>query len=98
MFSLADSNFYYLSFFMNTDPGCCSGEADDTLAAPPSDEDISISICVKAVKSVLQQAKCGSQPVSVIMYDLKSQYRLVNGVINHSPCLSSCMISSLSIG
>ena len=21
MFSLADSNFYYLSFFMNTDPG-----------------------------------------------------------------------------
>jgi len=22
MFSLADSNFYYLSFFMNTDPGC----------------------------------------------------------------------------
>jgi len=23
MFSLADSNFYYLSFFMNTDPGVC---------------------------------------------------------------------------
>ncbi|XP_052244253.1 DNA polymerase theta-like [Dreissena polymorpha] len=56
------------------------GDPDDSLAPPPSDRDISMAIRVKAIKSVLQQAVCQSQPVTIMMFDVKTQYRaLVEG-------------------
>jgi hypothetical protein len=55
--------FYYL------------GDPDDTLAPPPSDTDISIAIRIKAVKSVLQQAVCKQQPVTMVMFDVKTHFR-----------------------
>lgn len=51
------------------------GDADDSLAPPPSDADISVSIRIKAVKSVLQQSVCEGEPISIAVFDVKAQYR-----------------------
>ncbi|XP_053395972.1 DNA polymerase theta-like [Mercenaria mercenaria] len=63
---------YYVSF---THEQPCEGDPDDSLAPPPSDTDISIAIRVKAVKSVLQQAVCKQQPVTMVMFDVKAHFR-----------------------
>ncbi|WAR06887.1 DPOLQ-like protein [Mya arenaria] len=67
---------YYVSFTQQQP----QGDPDDSLAPPPIDKDISFAIRVKAVKSVLQQATCQSEPVTILMFDVKTQYRaLVEG-------------------
>ncbi|KAH3724460.1 hypothetical protein DPMN_050277 [Dreissena polymorpha] len=64
-------------YLIPVSPRLSPGDPDDSLAPPPSDRDISMAIRVKAIKSVLQQAVCQSQPVTIMMFDVKTQYRYI---------------------